>query len=1123
MVRVGVWGCRRPIRLRPMSLLLLGLAVAVATVTSGAEPAAALGSPILLTVTVAPTTASVPLGETEQYAATGHYSNGTTQTLTDAVTWSTSSSTVATISNAAGSQGLATAQGTGAATISATDSAALISGTAAMTVIPAVLLTVTVSPAAANLPKGEAQQLTATGNYSNGTTQNLTDSVTWASTSSTTATVSATGLVTAVAEGAATITATAPSTSIAGASVITVITPVLVAVTVSPAVANVPAGETQQLAATGDYSDGSTQNLTDTVTWSTSSSTTATVSTTGLVTAQASGAATISATDPTSLISGTAAITVIPAVLVAVTVSPSAANVPKGKPEQLTATGNYSDGTTANITDTVTWASTSSATATVSSTGLVTAVAEGATVITATDPTTSIEGTSAITVIPATLVAVDVSPAIDDVPKGETQQLSATGVYSDGTTKNLTDTVTWSTSSSTIATVSSTGLVDGAATGAATIMATDPTTSTEGIAAITVGPANLLAVTVSPAADNLPVGEAVQLTATGDYSDGTTKNLTDEVTWASSAATDATVSNASGSEGLVTAVADGVADISATDPSGGIEGESVITVLPAVLVAVTVSPPAANVPAGETEQLTATGDYSDGSTQDITDSVTWSSSAASDASVSSTGLVTAEAEGAAAITATDPTTSIEGASAITVLPAVLLAVEVSPPAANVAAGETEQLSASGLYSDGTTKNMTDSVSWSTSSSSSATVNQKGLVTAVDTGAATITATDPSSMDSGSAVITVLPAVLLAITVSPPAADLPAGETQQLVASGLYSDGTNVDVTDSVTWSSSSNTTATVSSTGLVTALANGAAAITATDPSTGIEGAAAVTVLPAVLLAVTVTPPAADLPVGETQQLVATGDYSDGSTQVLTDSVTWSTSDSATATVSSTGLVTAVANGPATITATDTSSSIEGTAAIVVLPAVLLSISVSPTPISVGQYDAVQLTATGTYSNLSTAIITDKVTWNSDNTAIASVSNAGSTVGLLTAKDQGSTTVTATDPSTGIEGIDPVTVTGPTITLSRSEIKYRSHAKVTGDGFTPGSTVKVLYLTGLASKPKLKLCETKVSDLGTFLCKIYIPSKTTAGATGLHTVEAKILHTKGILATTTFLLSNKLN
>ena len=575
-------------------LVVLAAMAALTAVAANAAPAAALGSPILLTITVAPTVASVPTGETEQFTATGHYSNLTTQNLTDTVTWSSSSTTVATVSNSSGSQGLATAVGTGAATIMAVDGS--VTGTAAITVLPAILLTVTVAPTVASIPLGESEPFTATGHYSDGSTQNLTDTVTWSTSSSSVATVSNTsgsqGTVTATGTGVATIGATDTSDSIEGTAVVTVIPAALLAVTVSPLAANIPAGDSEQFTATGHYSNGSTSNITDSVTWGTSSSSTATVSNTagsqGDVTAVATGAATITATDPTTSIEGIAAVTVLPAVLVAVTVSPLAANIPTGETEPFTATGHYSDGSTQNLTGSVTWASSDTATATVSnssgSQGEVTAVATGATSITATDPTTSVEGVAAVTVLPAVLVAVTVSPVAANIPAGDSEQFTATGHYSDGSTENLTDSVTWASSDTSTATVSnssgSQGEVTAVATGATSITATDPTTSIEGIAAVTVLPAVLVAVTVSPLAANIPAGESNQFTATGHYSDGSTENLTGSVTWASSDTSTATVSNSSGSQGEVTAVATGATTITATDPTTSIEGTAVVTVTP---------------------------------------------------------------------------------------------------------------------------------------------------------------------------------------------------------------------------------------------------------------------------------------------------------------------------------------------------------------------------------------------------------------------------------------------------------------------------------------------------------------------------------------------------------------
>jgi hypothetical protein len=173
-------------------------------------------------------------------------------------------------------------------------------------------------------------------------------------------------------------------------------------------------------------------------------------------------------------------------------------------------------------------------------------------------------------------------------------------------------------------------------------------------------------------------------------------------------------------------------------------------------------------------------------------------------------------------------------------------------------------------------------------------------------------------------------VLLAIAVTPPVGSTAIGQSEQLTATGTYSDLNTQNLTDSVTWSSSNPTTATVNAQGLATGVADGAITITATDPSSKIPGTAALTVTPAVLIGIAVTPPADSVGIGQSDQYTATGLYSDLSTQNLTDSVTWSSSKSATATVSAQGLATGVADGAVTITATDAATPILGTAALTV-------------------------------------------------------------------------------------------------------------------------------------------------------------------------------------------------
>ncbi len=550
---------------------------------------------MLLSITVSPAVASVAQGATQQFTATGHYSDLSTQNLTNEVTWSSTQVTLASVSNAVGSQGLAKGLLPGLSTINATDPSSLLSGTSALTVLPAVLTAITVSPSITSIAQGATQQFTATGLFSDGSTQNLTNEVTWSSTQVTLASVSnavgSQGLAKGLLPGLATINATDPSSLLSGTSALTVLPAVLTAITVSPSITSIAQGATQQFTATGLFSDGSTQNLTNEVTWSSTQVTLASVSNAvgsqGLAKGLLPGLSTINATDPSSLLSGTSALTVLPAVLTAITVSPSITSIAQGATQQFTATGLFSDGSTQNLTNEVTWSSTQVTLASVSnavgSQGLAKGLLPGLSTINATDPSSLLSGTSALTVLPAVLTAITVSPSITSIAQGATQQFTATGLFSDGSTQNLTNEVTWSSTQVTLASVSnavgSQGLAKGLLPGLSTINATDPSSLLSGTSALTVLPAVLTAITVSPSITSIAQGATQQFTATGLFSDGSTQNLTNEVTWSSTQVTLASVSNAVGSQGLAKGLLPGLSTITATDPSTLLGGTGLLTVL----------------------------------------------------------------------------------------------------------------------------------------------------------------------------------------------------------------------------------------------------------------------------------------------------------------------------------------------------------------------------------------------------------------------------------------------------------------------------------------------------------------------------------------------------------------
>jgi hypothetical protein len=148
-------------------------------------------------------------------------------------------------------------------------------------------------------------------------------------------------------------------------------------------------------------------------------------------------------------------------------------------------------------------------------------------------------------------------------------------------------------------------------------------------------------------------------------------------------------------------------------------------------------------------------------------------------------------------------------------------------------GETAQMAATGSYSNGTSKDITSSVTWTTSSSTLATVTNLGLVSSVGVGQVTVSASE--SGVSGSTTLTINPAALVSVTVTPNAPSLVLGATQQFAAMAVYSDKTTTDVTGLAIWNSASEGVATISASGLATTAGDGATNITASW--NGVSGA----------------------------------------------------------------------------------------------------------------------------------------------------------------------------------------------------------------------------------------------------------------------------------------------
>ncbi|TMX68615.1 hypothetical protein DA090_05265, partial [Photobacterium damselae] len=169
--------------------------------------------------------------------------------------------------------------------------------------------------------------------------------------------------------------------------------------------------------------------------------------------------------------SNTVDVNVSAAVITAIQVTPSPVNVVKGLTQQLTATATFSDATTSDISSSVTWTPLDTATATVSSTGLLSGAEVGNTTLTASKNGVT-SNTVDVNVSAAVITAIQVTPSPVNVVKGLTQQLTATATFSDATTSDISSSVTWTPLDTATATVSSTGLLSGVEVGNTTLTAT---------------------------------------------------------------------------------------------------------------------------------------------------------------------------------------------------------------------------------------------------------------------------------------------------------------------------------------------------------------------------------------------------------------------------------------------------------------------------------------------------------------------------------------------------------------------------------------------------------------------------------------------------------------------------
>ena len=474
-------------------------------------------------------------------------------------------------------------------------------------------------------------------------------------------------------------------------------------------------------------------------------------------------------------------------ILESLTVSPSPYRLSLGTTGHLKATGKFTDGKIRDLTTIVVWKTEGTGIASVSATGTVKTLAKGQSSVTATYG--SVVVSASLIVDPADLVSIEVTPYTMTVPLGKATQLKAMGHYGDGTTVDITSSVSWQSSDPSVAEISPTGLAMSKSVGSTKLLAKQ--SGQTGAGALSITPAGLVSIAVSSDASTLPIGIQTQMRAQGTFTDSSSQDVTNSVIWSSSAPGVIAVN----AGGVARAKSLGVANLTAT--AGTIAGAKALVATSATLEKIDVSSDRYSIPIGQQTQMRAQGTFSDNSSQDISTSVTWSSSAPAVIAVTSSGVAQAKTIGTSSVMAV--LGSIAGSKALNGTTAALTKIEISSADDVLPVGTTAQLTATGEYSDNSQQNITSMVQWSSLPQVVLTVNSSGLATAISVGSATVVASLGSV--SSSDMLSVSPAALVSVTVTPQSSIVPMGQQQQFTLTGTYTDQSQRDLTGSAGWSS----------------------------------------------------------------------------------------------------------------------------------------------------------------------------------------------------------------------------------------------------------------------------------------------------------------------------------
>jgi len=779
--------------------------------------------------------------------------------------------------------------------------------------------------------------------------------------------------------------------------------------TITPNKAAILIAGLQNYQAIATLTDGSELDITERVSWAVDNTAIATIATDGstvIATGVANGVAVI-----TGQYRGLNASAQLSVGAITFNITPTVATILTEMQQSYQAFAIFPNGVQVEVTEQVTWQSDNTTVATVTVVGdtvTATGLIEGLATISASYNGKSIY--AQLNVINSTAETLVIAPATAIMPLGTAKQYNAFLTTSSGDVIDVSQTVNWQVADNTVANIDATAWLTATKIGTTTINADiiHSNNTLTASAALTVNDAQLDSIAINPVDGIFPVGKIGVYRANAHYSDGSVIDITRETTWSIADSSIGSIVESGIFAGDSIALSPGKTTVSANFQA--LNNSTSVEVTDAIIMSISINPIDITTPVGTKVSYQAHALYSNGAKHNVTQLGAWSSSEPSIAAIGFGGAKSGIAD-ALAIGTTNISVDYDGLSQTTsmiVSNAVVTSLHISPVNPSVPVGIEGQFIATAYYSDNTTADVTHNANWVVDDYSIAAVvpngEYGGYAKALAEGSTQLTASYDGKIANTNIAVTTT--TLTSISLTPSNAEIPAGTNQQYQLFGLFSDGSNHDLTAFSSFQTSDSAAASIDSNGLATAHNNSANPITVTATYNSLQATASLTVKSGLLDYIEVTPTTLSIPVGHKDSLQARAFYTDSSSADITHLATWSLDDGDIASVDNTnvdgGSVFGISEGVVTVTASylgETATNIT-----TISPAVLESVSITPIKKTIAAGLTQQYTLTAEFSDRSSLDVTKISDWLSSDPATASIDN----VGLAITYWEGKVTITGT-------------------------------------------------------------------------------------------------------------------